>query len=115
MPFCRSRLNPNYAVSVAKMVDGRPVMPESWVEDDDYDDEFLQNVHARVLWLLAPVRRCRACQNEFAPAMPAVIKQLRKEHHLTQRQLASVLGVTEMGLVPPALDCLIAFAAPPSS
>ncbi len=40
--------------------------------------------------------------------MPAVIKQLREEHHLTQRQLASVLGVTEMGLVPPALDCLIA-------
>ncbi len=44
MPFCRSRLNPNYAVPVAKMVDGRPVIPESWVEDDDNADELLQNV-----------------------------------------------------------------------
>ncbi len=37
----RSRLNPNYDVPVAKMVDGRPVMPESWIEDDDDDDELL--------------------------------------------------------------------------
>ncbi len=35
------KLNPDYKVPTAKMIDGRPVMPESWLEDDDDDDEFL--------------------------------------------------------------------------
>lgn len=35
------RLNPDFKVPVAKMVDGRPVMPESWLEDDDDADELL--------------------------------------------------------------------------
>lgn len=35
------RLNPSFKVPAAKMVGGKPVMPESWLEDDDDDDEFL--------------------------------------------------------------------------
>lgn len=35
------RLNPKFEVPVAKMVDGRPVMPESWLVDDEDDDESL--------------------------------------------------------------------------
>ena len=35
------RLNPDFDVPVAKMANGGPVMPESWAEEDDDDDEFL--------------------------------------------------------------------------
>ena len=36
-----SRLNPDFEVPVAKMSGGKPVMPESWLDDDNDDDEFL--------------------------------------------------------------------------
>ena len=35
------RLNPDFDVPVAKMANGKPVMPESWAEEDDDGDEFL--------------------------------------------------------------------------
>ena len=35
------RLNPDYNVPTAKMIDGKPVMPDSWLEDDDDEDELL--------------------------------------------------------------------------
>ncbi len=37
----RPRLNPDFDVPVARMADGRPVMPKSWAENEDDDDEFL--------------------------------------------------------------------------
>lgn len=37
----RHVLNPAASIPVAKIIDNRPVMPESWLDDDEDSDEWL--------------------------------------------------------------------------